>query len=120
MLPAKLADFGFDVHCTGGRLIESSLCFVGSRAIKYAGDFHFDIMFFSFGYINFRFSGKSRKPSNIIQPKVVFVNKKEKISCLFLMLSVEKSDINAFGDVFAVLIIPAHDIAHRRRRAAGF
>lgn len=47
VLPAKLADFGFDVHCTGGRLIESSLCFVGSRAIKYAGDFHFDIMFFS-------------------------------------------------------------------------
>lgn len=46
-LAGTLGGFDFDVHCTGGRLIESSLSFVGSRAAQYTDDFHFDIMFFS-------------------------------------------------------------------------
>lgn len=46
-LCARLLGHGFDIHCTGGKLIESSLCFAGSRAAAYAGQFMFDIMFFS-------------------------------------------------------------------------
>ena len=46
-LAGALCGTGFDIHCTGGRLIESSLSFVGSRAAQYAEDFHFDLMFFS-------------------------------------------------------------------------
>ena len=45
-LAGALCGTGFDIHCTGGRLIESSLSFVGSRAAQYAEDFHFDLMFF--------------------------------------------------------------------------
>lgn len=47
MLAGMLEGGGFDVYCTGGRLIKSSLSYAGARACEFAGDFRFDIMFFS-------------------------------------------------------------------------
>ena len=47
LVPMKFTDYGFDIHCTGDRLLKSSLSYVGSRAVEYTRDFHFDCMFFS-------------------------------------------------------------------------
>jgi len=46
-LTSLLMKKGIKVYCTGGEMQENSLCYAGKYAESFAGNFNFDLMFFS-------------------------------------------------------------------------